>query len=162
MDLKQNYTMENRVENLLNIILSEYGVDIFSNSRERDHVEARAIFSKILYSHQHLGYTKIGRVLGKNHATIYHYIKNFDAWIKYDDRLKSKYLNILSVFSKDMEIGSIEDTRKIWYENIILSTKIEKLEAKLSSELYALLDKVPENKAFLVYERLESIIKMNC
>jgi hypothetical protein len=61
-----------------------------------------------------------------------------------------------------MEIGSVEDTRKIWYENIILSTKIEKLEAKLSSELYALLDKVPENKAFLVYERLESIIKMNC
>ena len=61
-----------------------------------------------------------------------------------------------------MEIGSIEDTRKIWYENIILSTKIEKLEAKLSSELYALLDKVPKNKEFLVYERLESIIKMNC
>lgn len=162
MDLKQKYTMENKVENLLNVISNEYGVDIFSSSRERDCVEARAIFSKILYSNHHMGYTKIGRLLSKNHATIYHYIKNFDSWIKYDDRLKSKYLNILSVYSKDIEIGSVEDTRKIWYENIILSTKVERLEDKLSSGLYALLDKVPENKAFIVYERLESIIKMNC
>jgi hypothetical protein len=154
--------MENRVKDLLDIISNEYDTDIFSNSRERDCVEARAIFSKILYSNHHLGYTKIARELGKNHATIYHYIKNFDSWMKYDERLKSKYLNILSVYSKGMEIGSVEDTRKIWYENIVLSTKLEKLESTMSSSLHALVSKVPNDKKGLVYERLENIIRMNC
>ena len=154
--------MENRVENLLSVISSEYGVDIFSNSRDRDCVEARAIFSKILYSNHHMGYTKICRILKKNHATIYHYVKNFDSWMRYDDRLKSKYLNILSVYSRDIEIGSLEDTRRVWYENIVLSTKVEALESRLSNKLHALVDGVPKDKVPLIYERLELIIKMNC
>ena len=162
MDLKQNYTMENKIEELLSIISNEYDANIFSSSRERECVEARAIFSNILFSYQHMGYTKIGRILGKKHCTIYHYIKNFDNWIKYDDRLRSKYLNILSVYSKGMNIGNVDETRKIWYENIVLSSKVKDLEEKLSSGLHALVDTVPNDKKFLIYERLELIIKMNC
>lgn len=154
--------MENNINELIKILMFEYDVDIFNKSREKDCVEARAIFSKIMYSYHNIGYTKIGRILGKNHATVYHYIKNFDAWIKYDESFKKKYFNILSVYSNGLEIKDINDTNKVWYENIILSAKIESLETKLSSGLYALLDKVPQNKAFIVYERLESIIKMNC
>jgi hypothetical protein len=154
--------MENNINELIRIMEFEYNVDIFNKSREKDHVEARAIFSKIMYSYHNIGYTKVGRILKKDHATIYHYIKNFDSWIKYDDRFRNKYFNILNVYSKGLEIKDISETNKIWYDNIVLSTKVEKLENKLSSGLYALLDKVPENKAFIVYERLESIIKMNC
>lgn len=154
--------MESRIEELLSIISNEYDTDIFKNKRDRECVEARAIFSKILYSYHHMGYTKIGRILKKNHATIYHYIKNFDHWTKYDDALKTRYLNILNVYSNNLDINKIEEVNKIWYKNIVLSTKVEKLENKLSSKLHALIDTVPRDKVDLVYERLESIIRMNC
>lgn len=154
--------MENNINKLIEIIDFEYDVNIFNKDRTQECVEARAIFAKIMYSYHHMGYTKIGRILKKNRATIYHYIKNFDNWIKYDDRLRNKYLNILSVYSRGMEIGDLEETRKIWYENIVLSAKNEKLEERLSSGLHALVDTIPSDKRFLIYERLESIIKMNC
>ena len=154
--------MENNINELIKIMEFEYNVDIFNSNRTQDCVEARAIFSKIMYSYHHMGYTKIGRMLGKNHATIYHYIKNFDSWIKYDDRLRNKYFNVLNVYSKGLEIKDINETNKVWYDNIVLSTKDERLENKLQSGLHALVDKVPEDKVSIVYERLESIIKMNC
>lgn len=154
--------MESKIDELLSIISNEYDTDIFSKSRERECVEARAIFSKILYSYHGMGYSKIGRILKKNHATIYHYIKNFEDWIKYDEILKSKYFNILNVYSRGLDIKDVEETNKIWYKNIILSTKVEKLENKMSSRLHALLDRVPKDKESIVYERLESIIRMNC
>jgi hypothetical protein len=50
----------------------------------------------------------------------------------------------------------------VWYDNIVLSTKVERLENKLKSGLHTLVDKVPADKVSIVYERLESIIKMNC
>jgi len=61
-----------------------------------------------------------------------------------------------------LEIKDINETNKVWYDNIVLSTKVEKLENKLKSGLHALVDKVPADKVSIVYERLESIIKMNC
>lgn len=74
-----------------------FDLDIKTATRERDFVNARIIFSFILWER---GYNKseIGRYLDKNHATICHYCKNFDGYIKTDPLLQRKYEESKAVY----------------------------------------------------------------
>lgn len=154
--------MESNIEELVKVINNEYDVDIFKDSREKEYIEARAIFSNIMYRYHNLGYTDISRILNKKHGSIFNYIKKIEIWIKHDPNLRQKYMNILSVYSQGMRTGTPEETSKIWYENIVLNTKLERLEKKLNSGIYKMIDSIPEDKKGLIQERLESIIRMNC
>ena len=154
--------MEINIERLIDCIRYEYNTDIMSDKRERDMVESRMIFSKILYSDHHLGYTAISRILNKNHATIYHYIKSFDNLLKYDEHFRARYMNVMSVYLNGVNIPDADEAGKIMYQNLVLSRRVQELEEKMSSKLHTLVDSVPRDKRSIVRERLELIIKMNC
>lgn len=154
--------MEINVQGLMSSINYEFGVDLMADTRERSIVEARTIFSKIMYTHHRFGYTKISRILNKNHATIYHYIKSFDHLYQYDPVFKERYMNVMNAYLSGSRCTDIEEAGKIMYENIVLSSKIKDLERKLSSPLHRLVDTIPIEKSGLIRERLELIIKMNC
>jgi len=67
-----------------------FEVDIHSKTREREVVNARITFANILFQR---GYNKsmIGRYLNKNHATIIHYCKNCEGYLRTDKLFAEKY-----------------------------------------------------------------------
>ncbi len=75
-----------------------FHVDLIKRCRNRDNVNARTIFSKILLDK---GYTTtaIAEYLGlKNHSSIVHYSKRFDGYILNDRRLKGSYESAKAVY----------------------------------------------------------------
>ena len=72
-------------------------VELITTCRNRENVNARMIFSKILLDK---GYTTvaIAEYLGKTHCTIVHYKKRFDGYILNDKRLKGSYESAKAVY----------------------------------------------------------------
>ena len=88
---------------LKNIIKHETSIDLNNKEnllcRDRDFIEARAIYYKLLRKYTNMTYTKIGRSVSKNHATILHACNNFDWWLKQDEGLLNVYTKVKEKFS---------------------------------------------------------------
>ena len=75
-------------EIILNIINKELEIDINEITRERKYVDGRSIFYWLCTHYTDLNFSQISKLLGKNHATVLHSIKNFPYLIEYDVELK--------------------------------------------------------------------------
>lgn len=79
------------MESLKKIINDIYLVDIDDSSRMRSIVDARRAYSKILrdfgYSYHH-----IGDSIGKDHASIIHYVKSIDGLLQYDPIFENRFI----------------------------------------------------------------------
>lgn len=53
-------------------------IDIFQETRKREVVEGRVIFSKLMHLQNRHSLSKIGSFLNKDHCTIIHYLKVHD------------------------------------------------------------------------------------
>ena len=84
-------------EELKKIVNDVFLVDIEIESRKRDVVDARKIYSKILRDSGY-SYELIGKTINKNHATIMHYVKNIEHLMTYDQIIKNKYVDCKNVF----------------------------------------------------------------
>lgn len=87
------------MQELKNIINEVFFVDIDVKCRNREVVDARKIYSKILRDKGY-SYERIGSSIGKDHATIIHYVRNIEHLLAYDQLLKEKYIACENVFSK--------------------------------------------------------------
>ena len=87
---------------LKNIIRTETSIDLDNKKtlicRDRDFVEARAIYYKLLREYTNMTYFKIGKTVNKNHATVLHAANNFDWWLKQDEGLLNVYTKIKERF----------------------------------------------------------------
>jgi hypothetical protein len=92
----------NELVKLQRIIKKTIGIDIQDKSRYQDVVDARIIFSALA---RQIGCTfkQISFFLNKNHATVIHYLKNFDQLIVSLPSFKEKYDEIKSCFLEDKE-----------------------------------------------------------
>lgn len=153
--------MESNKEKLIRIIRKEYDVDIFENLRTKPHVEARCIFAYIMHTQHKERYTNIARMFGKSHATIIHYIKSFEDWVKYDPSFYNSYVNIVKVYSGVGDFN-VDQNYNSWYDNIILKDRISFLEKKLNSRIHSLVERIPKEKEDEMYDRFSIIVKMNC
>jgi hypothetical protein len=94
---------KDRNGNILHAIVNEvFEVNIMSRDRYRDIVDARRIYSLILRE-QGYSYTKIGKFIRKDHATVLHYHRNIDYILKADPQLKQKYLYCRKRYLEDIE-----------------------------------------------------------
>lgn len=88
---------------LKNIIRHETNIDLDNKEtllcRDRDFIEARAMYYKLLRKYTNMTYTKIGKSVSKNHATILHACNNFDWWLKQDEGLLNVYTKVKEKFS---------------------------------------------------------------
>lgn len=88
---------------LKNIIRRETNIDLENKQtllcRDRDFIEARAMYYKLLRKYTNMTYTKIGKSVSKNHATILHACNNFDWWLKQDEGLLNVYTKVKEKFS---------------------------------------------------------------
>ena len=87
---------------LKNIIKVETSIDLDNKKtllcRDRDFVEARAMYYKLLREYTNMTYFKIGKTVNKNHATVLHAANNFDWWLKQDEGLLNVYTKIKERF----------------------------------------------------------------
>lgn len=107
--------------------------DIDSKCRERRFVNARMTFSYIMKKRGY-GLSSIGRLLNKNHATIIHYLKNIEWYMKTDSEFRVKFNNVyedcylddesIHLLDEDALIKEVFSLRK---ENKILYSQVEGL-----------------------------------
>jgi hypothetical protein len=89
---------------LKRIIKDETNIDLENEHtlicRDRDFVEARAMYYNLLRQYTNMTYTKIGKTVNKNHASVLHACNSFDYWLKQDEGLLNVYTKIKEQFRK--------------------------------------------------------------
>lgn len=120
----------NRTDTLKEIIEESLGIDVMVKSRKRETVDARKIYSNVLYSKGY-GLTFIGKSLKKNHATILHYIKEGEILYLIDKQYKENFERILIAYERRTMGGSINLLTRTELEEEINRLKVENQELKL-------------------------------
>lgn len=117
------------MDSLKQIINLVFFVDIDDTTRKRRVVDARRAYAKILkdvgFPYQHIGST-----LGKNHATIIHYINSIDDLLKYDSVFRKKFMLAKKNFlkeNKDLIPSSKDD---IYTVAIVLENRLSEITSK--------------------------------
>ena len=103
-------TLKEKGQILSQVVYDQLGFDVFKDTRKRNVVDARRIYSKILFDKGY-GYTEIGRTLGKNHATIMHYLRHFDVHILYSKTLKEGLQKVSYAYDLVLSDEAEEDRR---------------------------------------------------
>jgi hypothetical protein len=160
--------MEDKIIELIN---QELSVDITQECRKREIIEARALYFyviKKLYPKKPL--KKIGTVLGKDHTTVIHALKNFAMYEEYNPRieeLKNTILNITADAKKPQDINQLqilEFKRRIFeLENQLDKERNRpRYENKITEQLENLLiDTKGTEQHNLITLRLEAFYNMN-
>ena len=131
--MKRNYSFEltkERDDKIKSEICRRYDVSwisIESRSRVRLVVDARRMYCGILRNTFGITYTKIAKILNKNHATILHNVNQHNNFIKI---LKSYKLNF-----EEIEAMLIEDDNYYIHEIVNIERKIDELYKKLDDLL---------------------------
>lgn len=128
-------------QEIKNIVQDYYNIDITSDLRKRNYVEARAIYFSLLRKNSRLSLEAIGKTVARHHATVLHNIRQLEGWIKYDKRLNADYQYLSNVIiSKKDEVteDDLATLESVKTQNHILTTKLEELKQinlELSIEL---------------------------
>jgi hypothetical protein len=109
--------MLNSKEQIANEIIMLSKVNIFDNTRRRAYVEARALLSYILRKYKKMKYREIVQFFRENnksinHATIIHYIKNFESYIKFNRKL-NQMMNTIVMNMDEKDYRSRRDFIKL-------------------------------------------------
>lgn len=126
------------------------GFDLTQKSRKRYIVEGRMMYAKLMKRHTNVTLSDIGSVIGKDHATIIHYLKNFHYVKKVDQNFSNKF---------EMMSDAYEEFRDCWLDGNKFDER-KKIKF-LESSIKELLDRKSEyEKYFNKIKRIESIIQM--
>ena len=88
------------IKQLKEKIEERYNIDLKDTSRRRDVVNGRMAFAKICRDNLRMPYMAIGKEIGKDHATIIHYLKNFEGVCKSDSFFNHNFKEL----EKDLNI----------------------------------------------------------
>lgn len=94
------------------------GLDVRKNTRKRDYVYIRIVFSKIMREEFLMTYQTIGDYLGRSHCLILYSLKNWDTIEVYEPKLFKVYQYILlemeseQIFIGKKPIGERRDIEK--------------------------------------------------
>lgn len=131
------------MKSLKNIVNTIFLVDIDEHTRHRRIVDARRAYARILkdagFSYQH-----IGKTLGKNHATVIHYVKSVDDLIRFDSIFEKKFMLAKKEFLKENEHLKNTSKRDIYETAIELENRIDDILSK-TNQVYDCLKKYEED-----------------
>lgn len=137
---------EEERENLLKTVNRVSGLDVLSQCRERPYVNARIVYSYILFKRGH-SYTDIARTINRNHSTIIHYMRNAEWLIKNEDELNMLHEACLDIHSKgygDEEVTEADLLKKI----VEKDKEIEQLSLRIQQLTSQLKQKRDEEERF--------------
>lgn len=124
-------------EIIRNIVEEYYNLNLSTQTRKAEYVEARGMYYKILRDNTRLPLSKIGKELGKDHATVLHSLRNMIDWIKHDSQVRKDYdtinKRVQHAISLDPEAFNQEETMEGFYERKYkeLETKYKFLKSRL-------------------------------
>ncbi len=119
-------------------IFNELGIDVVINTRQRSLVEARCLYYVILFEltpRQSL--IKIGKSVGRNHATVIHGMKQYESFCFYNkelDLVKNKILSLYKNFENINRLENIDD-EIVRLEQMIQMLKEEKQHIEFNKTL---------------------------
>ncbi len=126
------------------------GFDLTQKCRKRYIVEGRMMYAKLMKRYTNVSLSDIGRSIGKDHATIIHYINNFAYLKKADQNFAYKF---------DMLADTYEEFRETWFNDEKFDEK-KKIKV-LESSLKEILEKKNEyERYFNKIKRLDSIVQL--
>lgn len=159
-------TIENKIERVKNLIMIESGIDVSERSRERDTVEMRGVYYKILKDVHHLSLTRIARSLGYNHATVIHALNNFENWCTYNNNIVMCYNNVREVIMNGTENDSVYDDVMAMRRRIeILEQSNQDLRIIINKNLkgyrgdiHSMIMEIPDEKIYKARKRMDALI----
>lgn len=139
-------------EKIIDLILSNTGIDVRIDNRKREVVELRALYFvivKIIDKKQTL--ELLGSTVNRDHSSVLHNIKKYKVHEKYNPMLKSLKHKILSFFTVDGQKEDMQDS----YSNQIDFLK------RLNSKLIDRINQKQEEVKFIQSKGYEIIDKLN-
>jgi len=130
------------MDELKTIVNNIFLTDVDSDNRQRQVVDARKVYSKIL---RDLGYScqAVGDSIKKDHATILHYQRNVEHLLAYDETLRAKYKACKDAFLSDKQHLVVKTKKKdkdIYLTVIRLEERLEKLIEDRKQQLHKFVD----------------------
>lgn len=153
------------IEYLKKIVEEVTGCDVNEKTRKREVVEARMIYYSILVDYARFTLTKIGKSVGKDHATVLYNYRQSKFIIPQDKILNKKYLKIRNKFLGIIEEEEEEQEVDLNKENAELKSALAELQnemAILKEDLKKLSSNSikPKNQQTKVYYASEGISDM--
>ena len=132
--------------------------DPMEKTRKREVVYARMIMYKVLKSFHKHTVTSIGKMFGKNPATILHSINQFDNMIIQDDWLNHRFHCVLGEYTKEVSLQN-EAIADVHLKNKILESevKMQKRIIRQCKEISIIIDGVPEAKVEHIIQKLRML-----
>ena len=105
--------MKKEVEELIDIIKNEFGVDIRKKIRKQAYVDGRFVFAKILTDRGY-GISDLGRAIGKHHSSIIHHRDSANDLLETNPAFAQKYMACRDKFmSGKNDLVEIPDKEKL-------------------------------------------------
>lgn len=165
-----------QLETIKDYIEANIKVSLKKKTRARDMCYARAVYYKLAKRYTVQSLSSIGKLVGRDHATVLHGLKLFDEAVMYSEPLKIVY----DSFSINVENKNLEDAdsnmldiknlaeqnkrlkRKVFKQNLEIDIlKKQKIEpTNKTEEFIGLINSVDEDKLDMLYTRLDAIVKM--
>lgn len=165
-----------QLETIKDYIEANIKVSLKKKTRARDMCYARAVYYKLAKRYTVQSLSSIGKLVGRDHATVLHGLKLFDEAIMYSEPLKIVY----DSFSINVENKNLEDAdsnmldiknlaeqnkrlkRKVFKQNLEIDIlKKQKIKpTNKTEEFIDLINSVEEGKLNMLYTRLDAIVKM--
>ena len=165
-----------QLETIKDYIEANIKVSLKKKTRARDMCYARAVYYKLAKRYTVQSLSSIGKLVGRDHATVLHGLKLFDEAVMYSEPLKIVY----DSFSINVENKNLEDAdsnmldiknlaeqnkrlkRKVFKQNLEIDIlKKQKIEpTNKTEEFIDLINSVEEGKLDMLYTRLDAIVKM--
>ena len=166
-----------KLQDIKNFVDSEFDIDISTNTRKREYVEARALYYKLAKEYTKLSLERIGGKLKRDHATVIHALNNvwehalstnedvYDSYYRFKDMMAE--LNSENQSEETLRQRLIKAKREIASMKAIglgnyqaLKDELEevKSENKRFNELISQLD--DDKKKEQLFFRLEAAVKL--
>jgi hypothetical protein len=81
-------------ETIEKLVTSSTKIDINTKRRQREIVEARALYYKLCKEYTFSTLSQIGKSVGKDHTTVLWGLQNFDNWSSQNVGLRSNYIRL--------------------------------------------------------------------
>jgi len=150
----------NEMEELVEIIKDIIEVDIRKKTNERDYVDGRFIFAKIMVDR---GYSlvELGKHIKKHHSTIIHYKRSCNDLLDTNPLFSSKYFECRDKFMQGKEdfahMGNQIELKnqidKLILENNTLTKKVEKYK-RLNNIIEFIDSRTPTGKESLILRKI--------
>lgn len=132
------------MEKYLKVVNKHFGLDITEKTRKFEFVFARACYYYLCRKFGGFSFSKIGKSVNKNHATVLHSLKELPYMIKHDEVYLKKYNALMSKFDMNMCVQkntiTVETLVRDYNFLLLENDKLRGENAELRELIYKLAD----------------------